>query len=496
MKGNKWLVTIISILVILLTGNIGTTGASFIDVESSSGSVFLAWTSVQWVQTTREDFEAGVITSVSTSLFPNSVILAPDGGAGSADLMLFWDGAGVVPAGWTDVSAAGQPFNNRFPYGTTSYGGTGGAATHTHSVTVSSCSAPSATTPVLSGSTNRASGTQTHTSATTASASNLPSYRSLRVIRYTGAPATIPAGAIAIFDTTPPAGWTRYSAEDDYFVQGSAAAGSNGGSNTHTHTVSLSASTSYQGVSTTAPTTKVASNSHTHTSGISSSVDQRPPYITVILAKADSDTPIPAGMIGMFSLTPTGNWSVVSGTGGPFNARFIVGGASYGTTGGVSTHTHENLTITSGNPSATGTASTSTPNATAGSSTHTHDITLTFNARSNLPPYINVIFAKAKYSPTGTIASQVMDTGTEGVGWNAMFWDTTLQASAGITLEVRANDTLFDKNDSSPPWIAIGGTSPVTSGLPIGRFKQWRATMTTSDTSITPSLHEVRVYYH
>jgi len=102
------------------------------------------------------------------------------------------------------------------------------------------------------------------------------------------------------------------------------------------------------------------------------------------------------------------------------------------------------------------------------------------------------------FSSSGTIASQVLDTGIAGDRWDALFWDRTLQSGTNITFEVRASNTSFAK-DTPPgtlPWISVGGTSPVTSGLPSGRYMQWRATLTTSDTSKTPTLQEVRVYHY
>ncbi len=100
------------------------------------------------------------------------------------------------------------------------------------------------------------------------------------------------------------------------------------------------------------------------------------------------------------------------------------------------------------------------------------------------------------YVSPGTLASQVLDTGVAGASWNVLFWDEILTSNTDITFEVRASDTLFAKGDASPSWTSVGGTSPVTSGLPSGRYMQWRATLTTSDTSETPTLNEVRVYYY
>jgi hypothetical protein len=97
---------------------------------------------------------------------------------------------------------------------------------------------------------------------------------------------------------------------------------------------------------------------------------------------------------------------------------------------------------------------------------------------------------------TGTIASPVFDTTYAGARWDALFWNETLLANTGITFEVRVSDTEFAMTDISPLWTSIGGNSPVLSGLPAGRYKQWRATLNTGTVENTPVLSEVRVYYY
>jgi outer membrane protein assembly factor BamB len=119
------------------------------------------------------------------------------------------------------------------------------------------------------------------------------------------------------------------------------------------------------------------------------------------------------------------------------------------------------------------------------------------NALGNVANGGALAFAGANtYVNTAAIASQVRDTGTVGAGWDGLFWDETLPLNTDITFEVRASDTLFAAGDVTPTWVSVGGTSPVTSGLPSGRYMQWRATLTTSDIMVTPLLNEVRVYYY
>ena len=100
------------------------------------------------------------------------------------------------------------------------------------------------------------------------------------------------------------------------------------------------------------------------------------------------------------------------------------------------------------------------------------------------------------YVDSATVASQVLNTNTPGDRWNALFWDRTLPANTNITFEVRASDNSFAADNATLPWISVGGTSPVTSGLPSGQYMQWRATLTTTNTAVTPLLAEVRLYHY
>jgi len=110
-------------------------------------------------------------------------------------------------------------------------------------------------------------------------------------------------------------------------------------------------------------------------------------------------------------------------------------------------------------------------------------------------PTTSVGSEQGMYVSSGAIASQVLDTGVDGARWDGLFWDEILESGTDITFEVRASDTLSGGFPDTS-WVPVGGTSPVTSGLPSGRYLQWRATLTTSDTSNTPTLQEVRVYHY
>ena len=105
-----------------------------------------------------------------------------------------------------------------------------------------------------------------------------------------------------------------------------------------------------------------------------------------------------------------------------------------------------------------------------------------------------------QYVSSGTIASQVWNTNDPGSPWDGLFWDNSLPAGTNITFEVRSRDTSFTAGAGVPAWVPIpgsgNGTANVISGLPAGRYKQWRATLTTTANISTPTLQEVRLYYY
>ena len=99
------------------------------------------------------------------------------------------------------------------------------------------------------------------------------------------------------------------------------------------------------------------------------------------------------------------------------------------------------------------------------------------------------------YQSYGTFASEVNNSGQAGTRGDIFEWDEIVASGiTDITFEVRASDTSFTKADPLPSWISVGGTSPLRSGLPSGQFRQWRATLSTGNSTITPILNEVRLW--
>src|SRR6185436_432504 len=193
-------------------------------------------------------------------------------------------------------------------------------------------------------------------------------------------------------------GWTRYSAQDNSYIRGESTVGTTGGSNSHRHnitgTVGAAGGTNHQSRGGGTQTNGAAA-SHTHTvSSTTSLVSNEPPYISVILGKLNSATNTPNEIIAMWDGDLPSGWINKSEVGGDFYQKFIKPGTSYGTTGGSSTHTHVDVTgITSSAPVE---AQVNGRSGLAGvSPVHTHAVDVTsFNYPSNLPPYIDVVFAK------------------------------------------------------------------------------------------------------
>jgi hypothetical protein len=101
-----------------------------------------------------------------------------------------------------------------------------------------------------------------------------------------------------------------------------------------------------------------------------------------------------------------------------------------------------------------------------------------------------------KYRLSGNLRSSVFDTGITNAKLDLLSWDSTLPAGTTITFRIRARNTYFAPDSSSPSWTVLTGSSPISTGLPTGRYVQWRAYLTTSDNDVTPALHEVQVWYH
>lgn len=336
-----------------------------------------------------------------SSIWPVILSKPKEAKATDANLHLLWTGS-TAPDGWTIVSTDGGAFYQKFLKGSATYGSTGGAATHTHTVTTT-ITAASTDKGSTTGSTDSTTAHVHSNNTTVSDEDNLPSYKQIKVIKYTGDVFNnLPAGVVAMFDATPPAGWTALTTYNTKFFRCAEDASSTGGSSTPTHSVNTSLGYTIQSrVAASGADDTISSYDHTHTASFTTdSGSIIPPYIDVILASKDADGPVPVNMIGFFDATPTYRWSVISGSGGALNGKYIRVNSSYGGTGGTATHNHAD---SGDQTSTTGSSSNVTGRGSGGIwGDHDHTVTFTsFGNSNNDPPYIEVIFAKRQsvYDP-------------------------------------------------------------------------------------------------
>jgi len=97
---------------------------------------------------------------------------------------------------------------------------------------------------------------------------------------------------------------------------------------------------------------------------------------------------------------------------------------------------------------------------------------------------------------SGNLKSIVFDTGNSNTQFDSLSWNSTLPAGTTITFQIRASNKKFNVNDNSIPWTNLTGLSPVSTGLPTGRYVQWYVFLTTKSMQVTPALHSVDLWYH
>jgi len=187
------------------------------------------------------------------------------------------------------------------------------------------------------------------------------------------------------------------------------------------------------------------------------------------------------------TVTITGTVAASGGNGGPRGPEYIYGGAGGGGGGGRIKVFYESLSDGTASYSAAG-GNSGEPSYEAGTAQDGQSGTTykgTTSYVSSLP-----------YLSSGTLASQVLDTLTADSIWDELSWNETLPANTDITFGVRADNAPFAAGDANPTWTDLSpADSPITTGLPTGQYMQWRATLSTTDTSQTPVLHDVSITY-
>jgi parallel beta-helix repeat protein len=101
------------------------------------------------------------------------------------------------------------------------------------------------------------------------------------------------------------------------------------------------------------------------------------------------------------------------------------------------------------------------------------------------------------YRYSGTLTSCVHDTGGFDTNWRKISWDETLPPGTDITFKIRTGDTEVPDNENWSDWSYDNYTNPAGEIImePSGRYIQYKATFSTTDTAHTPILHKVKITY-
>ncbi len=310
----------------------------------------------------------------------------------------------ACPTGWTSESGTAETYENKFPQGASTYGGTGGSSTSSHSN--ASCTSGSSTVNSVAASATGATlarNTHTHvmTRTITDNTSVWPTYVDVPFCSKTKL--DFKSGQAALFDASAPTGWTRLTALDSGFPRGAASYGATGGATTHTHsTASAGSTTAATETMTGGGTGGVGGHTHGSGSATTGSGTHTPPYLDMVFASKDADGPIPVAGITMTDVVPPLGWTRFTG----LDSKFPRGASTYGGTGGATTHNHT-LTI---NPNVGGGAQKNADGSGFNIAEENHDhanCNATLNSTSNTPPYVNTIYIKKDSNATDGVSVSV-----------------------------------------------------------------------------------------
>lgn len=423
----------------------------------------------------------------------------------AGEIILLWDGtSSTVPTGWTCIScAASDPFNGVYPRASSTYGSASSSAnTASHSATLASVGAESAASAKTeaAGSTYPLS-THTHASTTfTTSANDIrPSSTVLLFIK--ASTTTIPNGTIGMFDvasTSLPANWSYYSAMNGNYLAGAVNTSTITSTGTHVHTTGAqtSGAANNAGGNATSSTATVADASHTHsladTSLVATSSD--PLFVTMVFGKHTTTSTLGSsdnGLIAFFDNTslPT-SWAIFSTSSNPTSNRLIKGSDTYGTQGGRLFHTHDNLSITSGGPSATVVTGRNSQTTLAGSA-HTHSFTWSFATSTENSMPINRYGILGKYTfvnSAPTVSAVVYSTSSITLTANAT---TSINVVASTTDPDGAGDISFATGTIYRTAVS-GGAGCTADNLNCYQLASSSCTFSGSTSTVTCS---AKIYY-
>lgn len=317
---------------------------------------------------------------------------ATDGGQAWAGSFTLLSNA-ACPSGWS----RNTNFDGYFPYGQSTYGTTANTSSHNHGNTDATSSDSTTDSARTGGDPHNLPHTHAYTLGYT-TATHTPPYISTLFCSSNNLILANPL--IGIFNTTVPAGWTRFSDLDNRFPLGSASYGTTGGTSTHSHPIGNSSTAS------TTPTqtgcysagavdqvriSTVGAHTHSWSGNSTGSTSSLPPYLNVIFGQVNTSIGATAGLITMVSSLPPLGWTRFTS----LDNRFPQGAAAYGATGGAATHSHSySFNTNTYNDGGWCHLSNGGGPISWTSQNHYHSISGNTDTVSNLPPYIYTIYAQ------------------------------------------------------------------------------------------------------
>lgn len=296
------------------------------------------------------------------------------------------------------------------------------------------------------------------------------------------------AGLILFWNTSNsiPTDWTCISCAsgDDFFDRfpyGNSTYGDQGGSNTHTHSISSpSSDAASSSVGQSQSVLDIGASLDTHTlKGFNNQLqdetgDNMPIFRTLRMIRYNSGIPdtLPAGAIAIFKTTTLpANWTRIA----DFDGNFIRGNDTINSSGGSNTHTYTFNTTDFADP-AINTLQDSGTGRNVPPGLHDHNVTGTTSASNHVPTYLTVILAEINSSDAIPVDMIGMFNTTPPTAWNVTsdsgedFFEIFLLANdtygetGGVTTHTHSD---LGSTDTSNPnniiEVNFAGGSPGTS---------------------------------
>ncbi len=100
------------------------------------------------------------------------------------------------------------------------------------------------------------------------------------------------------------------------------------------------------------------------------------------------------------------------------------------------------------------------------------------------------------FASSGTFLSYVLDSGSATTSWETLYWSENLPAETDVTIATRSGNTATPDGT----WSAFSAEQSITTGqfipsLDDRRYMQYRATLTTNNTSTTSIMYDISLTY-